>query len=180
MLTLTIGTEVFNEETGEFSVLDPFELHLEHSLVSLSKWESIWEKPFLSNDAKTSEETQSYIKCMILTPNPPDDLFDRFDKYHYDAVSAYIESKQSATTFGTMPEVKGRRGETITSELIYYWLVVFNVPFEAETWHLNRLLSLIRICNVKNSKPKKMSKGEMVEQRRKLNEERKSQYGTRG
>lgn len=180
MLVITIGTEAFDEETQRFFLYEPFELVLEHSLVSLSKWESIWETPFLSLTDKTVEQTQSYIRCMILTPNPPDNLFQRFDKTHYDAVQSYIESKQSATTFGETPEVKSSRGETITAELIYYWLVAFNIDWEAQYWHLNRLLSLIRICNVKNTKPKKMTKGEIAERNRKLNEERKAKYGTRG
>lgn len=173
------GIEYFNEETEEFSSIDDFELELEHSLISLSKWESKYQRPFLSNSDKTPEEIISYVEAMILTPNYPENLFQRFTNENFAQINRYIESKESATTFGEMPERKGR-GETITSELIYYWMVAFSIPFECERWHLNRLFSLIRICNIKNSKPKKMSHSEIAARNRELNAQRRAQYNTRG
>lgn len=180
MLTIILqGEEFFNEETQEFTTVDDFVLELEHSLVSLSKWESKFEKPFLGKDQKSSIEIQSYIEAMILNPIYPVDIWTRFNKSQLDQITTYIDSKQSATTFGQMPEQKGR-GETITSELIYYWMVLFNIPFECERWHLNRLFALIRICNIKNGKPKKMSRNELAQRNRDLNAQRRAQLNTSG
>jgi len=182
MLTVIVsGDEIFNEETSEFSSVGDFVLELEHSLLSLSKWESKFEKPFLGKDEKTAEELMWYVRAMILNPIYPSDLFARLSRENLDEINAYIESKQSATTFGHMPEHRTRgRAETITSELIYYWLVAFNIPFETETWHLNRLFSLIRICNIKQSKPTKMSRNEVAQRNRELNAQRRAQLGTSG
>lgn len=180
MLKLIVsGTEYFNEETEEFESVGDFELELEHSLISLSKWESKYQKPFLSNLEKSPEEILYYIKAMILTPIYPNDLFEKFSTENFAQINNYIESRESATTFGDMPD-RRIRGEVITSELIYYWMVAFNIPFECERWHLNRLFSLIRICNLKNSKQKKMSRSEMAARNRELNAKRREQYGTRG
>jgi hypothetical protein len=172
-------TENFNEETQEF--LDPLPevvVELEHSLLSLSKWESKYQKPFLSAGEKTATETFDYLKMMVLPPTDPE-VLRRCNQRQINEVQTYIESSQSATIFGEMPERRGK-GEVITSELIYYWMVAFNVPFDCETWHLNRLFSLIRICNLKNSKPKKMSRNELARRNAELNEKRKQQLGTRG
>jgi hypothetical protein len=180
MLRIIIpGTEYFDENTEEFSSVDDFELELEHSLISLSKWESKHQKPFLSNFEKTPEEILSYIESMILNNNYPENLFHRFSNENFAQINRYIESKESATTFGDMPE-RGGRGEVITSELIYYWMVAFSIPFECERWHLNRLFALIRICNLKNSKPQKMSRSEIAARNRELNAQRRAQLGTRG
>lgn len=180
MLEIIIdGNELFDEETSTFYKEDDVELALEHSLLSLSKWESITNRPFLGRDAKTPSEIRLYIECMIVTPDCPVNVIDRLSRKNMEDVNEYIESTQSATTFGHLPEVKGR-GETITSELIYYWMVVFNIPFQCETWHLNRLFSLIRICNIKNSKPKKMSRNELAARNKALNEKRRRELGTRG
>jgi hypothetical protein len=180
MLTIIVpGQELFNEQTQEFSTTDDVVLELEHSLVSMSKWESKFQKPFLSTDDKSQEQVLGYIEAMILNRSYPKDVLTRFTQSNWDEVNAYMESSQSATTFGNMPEHKGR-GETVTSELIYYWLVAFNIPFECELWHLNRLFSLIRICNLKNGKQRKMSKSEIVERNRALNAQRKLQHGTSG
>jgi hypothetical protein len=181
VLTLIIaGEEVFNEETSEFSTVGDFVLHLEHSLLSLSKWESKFEKPFLGTEVKTRDEILWYVQAMILDANYPADLWSRLSQANMDEINAYIESKQSATTFGKLPEVRRGRPEVITSELIYYWMVAFTIPFECETWHLNRLFSLIRICNIKQQKPTKMSKGQLAQRNRELNAQRRAQYNTSG
>ena len=180
MLTLKVGgDEFYNEQTQEFETHGEFVLELEHSLVSLSKWESIHNKPFLNERAKTSEEILSYIECMILTPVYPEGITKLFSTSNFETINDYIESKQTATTFGEMPQRKSR-GETITSELIYYWMVAFTIPFECEMWHLNRLFALIRICNIKNTPAKKLSRGEIARRNRELNERRKAELGTTG
>jgi hypothetical protein len=173
------GAELYNEETEEFQIVEELELCLEHSLVSLSKWESITQKPFLSKDEKTAQDIRLYVEAMIISPNVPPNVVARLSTDDMRAINAYIDSPQSATTFGSMPEVKGR-GETVTSELIYYWMVMFNIPFECDKWHLNRLFALIRICNLKNSKPKKMSRQEIAARNHALNEQRREALNTRG
>lgn len=180
MLKLTVvGQELFNEETSEFIIGSDFVLELEHSLVSLSKWESKFQKPFLTKDHKSPEEVLAYLEFMILNEDYPENLMLSLTREHFTAVQEYIDSAESATTFGQLPEKRGK-GETITSELIYYWLVAFNIPFEVERWHLNRLFALVRICNIKNQKPEKRKKGDAARQYRELNEKRRAQYGTTG
>lgn len=173
------GTEHFNEKTETFETVGDIELELEHSLVSLSKWESKHQKPFLVESHKTPEEIIAYIESMIISPIYSSDVFYRLSQENFEQINAYIDSKESATTFGQMPERKGK-GEVITSELIYYWMVAFNIPFECEYWHLNRLFALIRICNIKNAPPKKMSRHEMASRNRELNAIRRAQYNTSG
>jgi hypothetical protein len=180
MLTIKVGaTDFFNEESGSFEVHGGIELQLEHSLASLSKWESIYEVPFLGSNQKTTEQVTSYIECMVLTPNPPEDFVERLSKENFEQVQAYIDRKMTATWFSEIePQTKNK--EVITSELIYYWLTVYRIPFECETWHLNRLFTLIRIASLKQQKPKKMSRSEIARRNRELNEQRKKQLGTRG
>lgn len=176
---IVIGSEYFDNDTQTFETVGTVELELEHSLLSLSKWESKHQKPFLSNSGRSTEEVLDYIEAMIMTPEYPQDIIGRLDQSNLDAINKYIESKESATTFGSMPERRGR-GEVITAELIYYWMVAFNIPFECERWHLNRLFALIRICNIKNSKPTKISRHEMMARNRELNEKRKAEFNTKG
>lgn len=180
MLTILVsGVESFDDKHQEFVVEGGTQLELEHSLVSLSKWESKHEKPFLGKDPKTSEEVLSYIKVMTLTPNVPGEIYAQLSQDNFNEINAYIESKQSATWFSEAPGAPAS-SEVITSELIYYWLTVFQIPFETERWNLNRLFNLIRICNIKSAKPKKMSRNEMAARQRELNAQRKAQLGTRG
>jgi len=180
MLTITVGgTQSFDDEKQEFVDEGGFELQLEHSLVSLSKWESKHEKPFLGKETKTPEEVLDYVQCMVLAKNPPGDFLDKLSKENLEAVNAYIEAKMTATWFSEQPGAPASR-EVITAELIYYWMTVFHIPFECEEWHLNRLFTLIRICNIKQSKPKKMGRREIAAHNRELNARRKSQLGTKG
>lgn len=176
------GIETFNDETQTFETAGgDCVLELEHSLLALSKWESKFEKPFLTGTAKSVEEILFYIESMIITPDFPIDVIDRLTRSNFDEINTYIESKQSATTFADLPgSKKGRHSEIVTSEVIYYWMLTFNIPMECERWHLSRLFSLIRVCNAKNAKPKKMSRSEMVQQRQQLNAERKAKLGTTG
>lgn len=180
MLKLVIeGTEYYNEEAETFETVGDVVLMLEHSLVSLSKWESKYKRPFLSKDDKTPEEVLYYVEAMILNENYPEGILEHFTQKTIDKINSYIESSESATTFGRMPEQRSR-GEVITSELIYYWMVAFNIPFECQYWHLNRLFALVRICNIKTGKQKKMSRADLAARNRSLNEQRKAQLGTRG
>ena len=152
---------------------------MEHSLVSLSKWESIHEKPFLTEHEKTSEEILSYIEIMILTPNVPKNILERFSKEDFIKINSYLQSKQTATWFSETKMTPKSR-EAITAELIYYWMLSLNIPIECENWHLNRLFTLMKICSLKNQKPQKMSRREMAERNRELNARRKAQLGTSG
>jgi hypothetical protein len=180
MLTLIVGaTDVYDEDSKTFGGHGGFELQLEHSLVSLSKWESIHEKPFLGAGSKTTEEVFSYVECMLMTPNPPGDFLLKLSQKNVQEINEYIDRKMTATWFSEQPGAPQTR-EVITSELIYYWMITFTIPFECETWHLNRLFTLIRICNLKQSKPKKMSRAEIARRNRELNAQRKSQLGTKG
>lgn len=180
MLTITVGgTESFDEKTDSFVIVDGTQLQLEHSLVSLSKWEQIFEKPFLGKESKLPEEVLEYVKCMIITPNIAPELFLKLNEKNFTEINDYIEAKKTATWFQDAPGAPRTR-EVITSELIYYWMTVFNIPFECETWHLNRLFTLIRVCNIKQAKPKKMTRAEQAARNRELNEQRKKQIGSKG
>jgi hypothetical protein len=180
MLTLHVaGVESFDDNSQEFTSKGEVVLELEHSLVSLSKWESIHEKPFLGKEAKTPQEIVSYVKCMSLGDDIAPEVFDQLNIKHFDEISEHIDAKKSATWFSDQPGTPKSR-EVITSELIYYWMTVFNIPFECERWHLNRLFTLIRICNVKQSKPEKMSRADVAQRNRELNAMRKQQLGTSG
>lgn len=179
MLKLVVsGGELWDERSQEFVTTEETTLVLEHSLVSLSKWESIVEKPFLGRDEKTTEETLLYIMCMITSPEVPPEVFSALTDEHFKAVNDYINAKMTATWFS---EEKGpkTRGEVITSEIIYYWMFTSGIPIECETWHLNRLLTLIRVFSVKNA-PQKKSTKMTAAQRTALNEARRKQLNTRG
>lgn len=180
MLILEIGNEeYFDEESSEFKAIGGYTLELEHSLVSLSKWESIFEKPFLGGTQLSVEELEAYIECMILTPEFPPGVVAEMQPDHIEQIYKYIEKSHTATKFGAMPKNK-IQNEVITSELIYYWLVAFQIPFECETWHLNRLFALIQICNSKSQPPKKLSKAEHARRAHEINERRKRELGTSG
>lgn len=180
MLVITVpGEEVFDDSSQEFSNRGAFQLELEHSLASLSKWESEFEKPFLGDSDKTPEELQAYIKVMVLTENPPGDFLERLSEDNVREINAYIDKKMTATWFAEAPGAPPSRS-VITAELVYYWMTQFQIPFECDQWHLNRLFTLIRVCNVKSAKPKKMSPREAADRNRELNRQRKAQLGTKG
>jgi hypothetical protein len=179
VLTITVpGKETFDEATSEFQTYGSITLRLEHSLVSLSKWESKYKKPFLGDGEKTDEEVLGYVEAMILDDDFPPGVSSRLSEENMAIVNEYINDSMTATWFAT--ESSGRSSEQITSELIYYWLSSFNIPFECQYWHLNRLFTLIRVHTVKNSKPKKQTRAEMAAQRRRINAERRAKLGSSG
>lgn len=180
MLQIEIpASEWWNESTNSFINVKPVTLTLEHSLVSLSKWESKWCKPFLTKDSKTNEETLDYIRCMTLTQNVDPNVYLGLTSKNIEEIKEYINNPHSATTIHENPNAPKSR-ETITSELIYYWMIALQIPFECQKWHLNRLLTLIRVCNVKNQPPKKMSQRELMARNSALNKARRSQLHSRG
>lgn len=172
------GIEYYDERTNEFVYYKDQVLQLEHSLVSISKWESTWHKPFLSDKEKSPEEILDYVRCMTITQNVGPDVYLRLTEQNFLDINSYIENSMTATTFSNDKRSGGR--EIITSEIIYYWMISFNIPFECQKWHLNRLLTLIKVCNIKNNPPKKMSKTEMMNRNRALNAARKQQLNTKG
>lgn len=181
MLTINVPltAEGWDDDKQEFLEPSVKTLELEHSLVSLSKWESKWKKPFYSKKELSAEETLDYIKCMTLTNNVSSDVYDHLTRENIKDVMDYIADSMTATTFGREEKGQGNK-ETITSELIYYWMIASNIPFECETWHLNRLITLIRVCSVKNTPPKKRSARDIMSRNAALNAARRKQMNTKG
>lgn len=180
MLQVTIPErEMFDANTSSFNTLKREVLQLEHSLVSVSKWESKWCKPFITKDQRTREEIIDYIKCMTITQNVSPDIYTFIPNEVIDQVEAYINAPMTATWFKEEDKPSSMK-EAITSELIYYWMIALGIPFECQKWHLTRLMTLIRVCNVKSQTPKKMGRKEMMNKRRALNAARKAKYNTNG
>jgi len=180
MLTIiTDDTEYYDDEKSEFIRIKGRAVELEHSLVSLSKWESKWCKPFLGKEPKTDDQLQDYIRCMTITKNVPDEFYSSFSKEIVDEISGYIDAKMTATTFSEIHN-SSQSSEIVTAELIYYWMIALNIPFECQKWHLNRLLTLIRVCSIKNAPSKKMPKRAILSRNAALNAARKQQLNTKG
>ena len=179
MLPITIAeAEYFDEEKGEFIQVNEQNLRLEHSLVSLSKWEAKWKKPFLSRTPKTREETIDYIRFMTITQNVNPIVYDFLPDSIIAKVQEYIDDPMTATTI--KPNPKPGKREIVTAEIIYYWMTVYNIPFECEKWHLNRLLCLIEVCNAKSEKPKKVPKNEAYSSNKALNAARRAKAHSKG
>lgn len=180
MLSLRIDdVQFYDERTEKFLTVKGQTLQLEHSLVSISKWEAKYKKPFLSREPKTREETIDYVKYMTITQNVNPLLYTILSDDHIRTINAYIDDPMSATTIAKT-EGKGSSGKIVTSEEIYYQMVAYQIPWEAQRWHFNRLLMLLRVCDEKNKPKKKMRKGEIARRNRSLNAARRAKYGSHG
>lgn len=171
--------EKWDEAKEEFVYGDPFSLRLEHSLVSISKWESTWKKPFLTDTPRTNLEALDYVRCMTLNEDVDPIWYTRLSDENLSDIKQYIEDEMTATTV-TLHHEKGGYKPVITSEVIYYLMLSYNIPFECQHWHLNRLLTLIKVCQAKNSPKKKLSERELLERNRAMNEARLKQFNAKG
>lgn len=177
----TPSGDFFDDRTQEFVQVEGETILLEHSLRSLAKWEAKWKKPFLSKKEKTRVETIDYVRCMSLTPGVDPRIFELLTESNLATISRYINDPMSATTFGNTKNGGPPSREIVTAELIYYWMIALQIPFECQDWHLNRLMTLIRVCEIKNQpkKKNKMDRSALAERNR-INEARKARLGTSG
>ena len=178
-IEIPLGPEGWDDENQTFIPPETVTLQLEHSLVSVQKWESKWCKSFISNPNKTDEEVLDYIKCMTITQNVNPDVYNHLTADNISEVNDYIGAPMTATCFSDDKNNRGSR-EVITAELIYFWMITANIPFECRKWHLNSLLTLIRVCGVKNQPPKKRSQREIMSRNAAINQARRKRHNTRG
>lgn len=187
MITITVPKrEVFDTENQIFYRVDhETTIQLEHSLISLQKWESKWHVPFLYDKTqKTFEQTIDYIRCMCVTPNVKEDVFYCIPPSEMQRISEYIHDPMTATWFRddkkNQDPLNKPKKEIVTAEIIYYWMITLNIPSEYKKWHLNQLLTLIRVINVKNTPQKKRPRREILEEYKAINEENKKKFNTKG
>lgn len=181
MLSITIpATELWDETQEAFVSVKEQTLRLEHSLVSLSKWESKHRKSFISNKDKTAEEVLDYVKCMTITQNVDPIVYSCLTRANVDEINEYIALPMTAVYFPDDPNGGRTSGDKVTAELIYYWMIAQNIPFECEKWHLNKLIALIRVCSMKNSGGQSMSKSDIYSRNRTLNAARRKKHNTKG
>ena len=178
-IKVPVTPERYDEKNNLFYEPEYKTLKLEHSLVSISKWESKWHKSFLHTVDKTDEEVLDYIKCMTLSQNIDQDIYNHLTYNNIKDINSYINNPMTATI---LPEDKsGRRNrQIVTSELIYYWMIAYNIPVEFQKWHLERLMTLIRVCAIHNEPPKKRSKSELMSRHAALNAARRRQLNSKG
>ena len=183
MLTIVVPkSEQFDASINEFITIEETTLQLEHSLLSISKWESKWQTPFLTAENKSIEQILDYIRCMTINKNVDPNVYRCLTNENIEEVNKYISSPMTATWFSETQEGQsgGNRKQIITSELIYYWMIALQIPVEFEKWHLNRLLTLIRVCQIKNEPPKKRGRNELLTRNLALNEQRLKQMAKKG
>ena len=179
MLQITLpATRFFNESTEEYVMLDPVTLKLEHSLISIQRWESKWHKSYLSSTDLTREEKTDYLRCMSLDPNIDPKVFERLTKDDIMALKKYMTDPMTGTTFSKNNERPQHK--IITAEIIYYWMTTYNIPFECAKWHINQLMTLIRVCSIKNSPKGKTNTREAAQSRAALNKARRARLGSSG
>ncbi len=176
----TPSGEYYDHRRQEFVTVVGQTVLLEHSLRSLAKWEARWKKPFLSKKEKTRAETIDYVRCMAVTPGVDPSIFETLTSENLAQISQYINNPMTATTFSDRDQNKRPSREIVTAELIYYWMVALQIPFECQDWHLNRLLTLIHVCEIKNQPKKKINQKQAASERTRLNRARKAQLGTTG
>lgn len=180
MLELFIkGVDLYDEKNSEFVSTKDTTLRLEHSLISLSKWESKWHKPFLGKETQTEEEIRDYIRCMTITQNVDPMVYLGLTQEHCKKVEEYMNDTMTATWFNDKNNPRSKQ-KAVTAELIYYWMISLQIPFECERWHLNRLLTLIRVCNNENTPKKKMRKNDVFKQNAQLNAARRQMMNSKG
>lgn len=174
-----VGTELYDENKNQFYLIPDQTIELEHSLLSISKWESKWKKPFLEEKNMTPEESADYIRCMTVNENVDPMAYYLISREDFERINEYMEDTHTATTFSNMQNSKASK-QIITSEIVYYWMFSLNIPKECERWHFNRLITLIEIFGIKNQPQKKMSKREIMQSNKALNEARKKRLHTKG
>lgn len=172
--------DLFDEKTSTFIHVKETNLKLEHSLVSISKWESKWHKPFLTDEEKTNEELNDYIRCMSISGDVDPNAIKLISPEDMRRINEYIGTKMTATWFSKVDNQRKKSSEQVTSELIYYWMIAYNIPPEYEKWHLSRLLTLIEICERKNAPAKKMSQSEIMARNKALNAQRRAAMKSKG
>lgn len=174
--------EYFDPNTSEFIEIKGLTLVMEHSLISISKWEEKWHKPYLSKTPKTREETLDYLRCMTIHPTNVDPIIYRsLTSENLEAINKYIEDPMTATTIREMDKERSGKNRIVTAEVIYSWMISLNIDKEYEKWHINKLITLIRVCSIENNpNPKKMSRSAIARQNRSINKARRAKYGTRG
>jgi hypothetical protein len=179
MLQITIPAmnDLWDERNQQFLSIKETTIQLEHSLLSISKWESKWNKSFINTKDKTEDELIDYIKCMTITKNVDPNIYVCLTAENIQEIVNYINAPMTATT---IRDTGKSNHEIVTSELIYYWMISLNIPVEFEKWHLNRLITLIRVCSIKNQPAKKMSRGEIMQRNAALNAARKKRWNTKG
>lgn len=172
--------ETFDSEKEEFGVFGGIEVDLEYSLYTISLWESKWKIPFMSNSDKlTKEQEIGLYEAMCLTPNVDRVMWGLLTLPLKKDIFQYMGDSMSATTINNKNRRPGHH-EIITTEIIYYWMSSFNIPYSCDRWHFNRLLRLIEVAFIKQSPPKKMGKREAMQQQRELNAARRAMYNTKG
>lgn len=182
----TKGSEWYDDSTSEFITIPSCSLRLEHSLVTISKWEAKWHKPFLSmrelarKNELTNEMLLDYFNCMSLDGPIPPIVLNNLGNEEIKAINDYIEDPATATWFSNSNSNKGGSREVITSEVLYYYMITLNIPIECEHWHLNRLLTLIRVCNEKNAPPTKRSRQSILKSNAAINAARRKALNTKG
>ena len=178
-LIVPMSAEGWDDEKQEFVEPTTTVLRLEHSLVSLSKWESKYQKAFMSNKPKTPEETMFYIRCMTLDKNVNPEVYDHLTEANIKEINDYISNPMTATTFSDDNKSKGGRSVN-TAEVIYGWMIALQIPVEFQYWHLNRLMTLIKVCDIQSQPPKKMGRKATASQYAQLNAQRRRQMNTTG
>ncbi len=181
MLTITIpDMEFYDEKNNRFVIKKSRKIVLEHSLVSVSKWEAKWKKPYISKEPKSREEIIDYIRCMTITQNVDNDTYYYLNNNIISEIVDYIDAPMTATWFNESKNTPQANSKQITSELIYYWMISFNIPVEFQKWHLNRLITLIKVCNAESKPQKKRSSRSLMSRNAALNAARRKQLNSKG
>lgn len=174
-------TDLWDEEHETFVTINRTVLQLEHSLISVKVWEERWHKPFLSSGEKTFDEIIDYIRCMTLKKGVDPNLYIFIPPEEIKRVIDYINDPHTATWFSDHNNLPLKeKKEKVTAEIIYYWMFSLGISIECQKWHLNQLLTLIKVISIKNSPEKKMSKKEELRQRTAINKARRAKYNSNG